>query len=96
MGRAEVVNALQRHAAEIRGHGVRRLALFGSLARNEDGPESDVDILVEFERPISLFGFLEVKEYLESLLGRSVDLVTREALKPQLRDRILGEAVNAI
>jgi predicted nucleotidyltransferase len=76
--------------------GVRELALFGSVARDQAGPDSDVDLLVEFDRPVGMFAFLELKEYLEELLGTPVDLVTRSALKPQLHDRILAEAIGVI
>ena len=74
----------------------RALAVFGSCARGEERRDSDVDILVDFENPVSIFEFLEVKDYLQTLLGQPVDLVMRRALKPQLRDRILAEAVSAI
>ena len=96
MGRDEILGILQRHAAEIKGYGISRLAMFGSCARGEERPDSDVDILVEFNTPVSIFKFLDVKDYLETLIGRPVDLVMRGALKPQLRDRILTEAVSAI
>ena len=58
--------------------------------------DSDVDLLVDFARPVGLFGFLEVKSYLEHLLGRSVDLVTARALRPEVRDTVLREAVHAV
>ena len=96
MGKDEIITALRKHMPEIRGFGVSHLAVFGSLVRGEDRPDSDVDVLVEFETPVSIFKFLDVKEYLETLLRRPVDLVMRGALKPQLRNRILAEAVNAI
>jgi len=80
---------------EIRGHKVSSLAVFGSVARGEEIAGSDIDILVEFETPVSIFKFLDLKECLEGILGQTVDLVTRDALKPQLRDRILAEAVSA-
>ena len=96
MERDEVLDTLRRHMAEIRAQGVARLAVFGSCVRGEERRDSDVDILVDFEEPVSIFGFLEVKGYLETLLGQPVDLVMRRALKPQLRDRILAEAVSAI
>jgi len=96
VGRDEILGILQRHAAEIKGYGISRLAMFGSCARGEERPDSDVDILVEFNTPVSIFKFLDVKDYLETLIGRPVDLVMRGALKPQLRDRILTEAVSAI
>jgi predicted nucleotidyltransferase len=94
--RDKIIETFRKHVAEIRGHGVSRLALFGSCVRGEDRADSDVDVLVEFDKPVSIFKFLDVKEYLETLLGRRVDLVMRGALKPQLRDRILAEAVSAI
>ncbi len=71
------------------------MAVFGSAARGEANAGSDIDILVEFETPVSIFKFLDLKDCLEGILGRPVDLVTRDALKPQLRDRILAEAVSA-
>jgi hypothetical protein len=91
----ELIATLKRHRADLDCMGVSRLAIFGSFARGEERPDSDVDILVDFNVPVSIFKFLDVKERLETLLGRSVDLVTRDALKPQLRDRILAEAVSA-
>ena len=74
---------------------VRSLAVFGSVARGEAGPDSDVDLLNEFTEPVGLFHFLEVKESLEALLGCRVDLATPAALKTQLREAILSEAVYA-
>jgi predicted nucleotidyltransferase len=74
---------------------VRSLDLFGSVARNEARADSDVDLLVEFERPIGLFHFFRVQRRLEELLGARVDLVMRDAVKPQLRERIFAEAIRA-
>ena len=95
MRRAEALAILDAHRTDLEPFGVKSLAIFGSVARNEAGPDSDVDILVEFNRPIGMFGFLDFKEYLESILGQTVDLVMRDAVKPRLRDRILAEAVHA-
>jgi hypothetical protein len=95
MTREEVLARLQEHETELQGMDVASLAVFGSVARNEAGPGSDVDLLVEFARPVGLFRFLAVKEYLEALLGRPVDLATRDALKRQFREAILREAVYA-
>ena len=70
--------------------GVRSLGVFGSIVRGEDSPDSDIDILVEFAVP-SFDHYMELKFYLEDVLGRSVDLVLKGSLKPALRDRILRE-----
>ena len=86
---------LRRHQAELQQAGVKSLKLFGSVARGEARPESDLDILVEFGRPIGLLAFVRLKQRLSDLLGRPVDLVTPEALKAPLRQSILNEAQNA-
>lgn len=93
MRRDEALRILAEHREEIEAFGVSRVAVFGSVARDEAGPESDVDVLVEFDRPVGLFEFVELKNRLEELLGRSVDLFTEGGLKRQLRDKILKEAI---
>jgi predicted nucleotidyltransferase len=95
MERHQALAILEKHRDELRQFGVKSLALFGSMVRGEGGPESDIDILVEFSRPVGLFAFLRLQYRLAELLGRQVDLVTPQALKPQLRDRILQEASHA-
>jgi uncharacterized protein len=77
-------------------YGVGSLAVFGSLARGDATAGSDVDILVRFAgEPPGLFGFVRLERHLSELLGLPVDLVMESALKPQLRERILEEAVAA-
>lgn len=71
-------------------YGVKRLGLFGSWARGEASPQSDVDLLVEFEKN-SFDAYMGVKFHLEDRLGRPVDLVIRKSLKPLLRERVLRE-----
>jgi uncharacterized protein len=93
--REDVLARIDRAAPELRAHAVKGLWLFGSAAREELKAGSDIDILVDFSAPVTLFEFARLRRRLESLLGRSVDLVTRDALKPQLRDQILREAVRA-
>jgi predicted nucleotidyltransferase len=95
MRREEALRILREHKAELDAMGISSLSLFGSVARDEAGPESDVDLLVEFAEGVDLFEFVRVRMQLEELLSRKVDLVTPGALKRQLRDRILGEAVRA-
>jgi uncharacterized protein len=94
MKREEVRQILQEHQAELtQKYGVRSLALFGSVARDEAGPASDVDLLVEFDRPVGYFGLFALQDHLESLLGCKVDLGTPESLKPRIRERVMGECV---
>lgn len=95
MRRDQVLSVLREHALEITELGVASLAVFGSVAREEAGTQSDVDILVEFDRPVGLFEFVRVQQRLETLLGRRVDLVTSDALRPSMRERILNEAIYA-
>jgi len=74
--------------------GVRDIALFGSFARGEQTPSSDVDILVELAD--SRFDtYMDVKFFLEARFGRTVDLVVRDAVKPRLRKHIIDEAIRA-
>jgi uncharacterized protein len=73
---------------------VRSLALFGSVARGQATAASDVDLLVEFARPIGLLHLTGTALFLAGLLDRKVDLVLRRALLPELTDRILAEAIN--
>lgn len=91
----ELRQILSEHQMDLARFHVRSLSVFGSAARGEGSAESDMDLLVEFTKPVGLFRFLDLKAYLEQLLNRSVDLVTADAIKPQLRDRILREAVHA-
>ncbi len=84
---------LKRNQADLHQRGVKSLAVFGSVVRGETTSDSDIDILVEFSRPVSLFEFIRVKLYLEELTGTSVDLVTPDALRPAIRAEILNEAV---
>jgi predicted nucleotidyltransferase len=93
--REDLIARIQRALPDLRKDAVREVWLFGSAAREEMQATSDVDVLVDFSRPVSLVEFIRLRWKLESLLGRPVDLVTRDALKPQLRDQILREAVRA-
>ena len=95
MKQDEVLRLLVLHKKELKTLDVQSLAVFGSVIHGEAGPDSDVDILVEFAKPVGFFAFFEVRERLEEILGCRVDLVTREALHPRLRDGILKEAVHA-
>ena len=89
MRRAEVLELLTARRDEIvRRFGVRSLSLFGSMARDEARPDSDVDVLVEFDGPTTFDGHMGLLVYLEDLLGCRVDVVTAKGLKPRLRPLI--------
>ena len=76
-----------------RKHHIRKLAFFGSVLRDDFGPESDVDVLVEFEPGhVPGFAFFDMEEELSIILGRQVDLNTPQFLSPYFRDRVLAEA----
>ena len=95
MQREEVIRKLNQRRADLRErYGVKSLALFGSVARDEATPASDVDLLVEFNRPVGLFGLFALQDYLEGLLGCPVDLGTPDSLKPRIRARVLQEMVH--
>jgi predicted nucleotidyltransferase len=93
--RGEVQRRLSAELPELSRLAVRSVDIFGSVARGEATPDSDVDLLVEFDRAIALFHFFRVQRRLGEILGCRVDLVMRDAVKPQLRDRIFGEAIRA-
>jgi len=93
--RDDILVALREGRSMLDVFGVARLSLFGSFARDEGREDSDVDLLVEFNRPVGLFEFVRLQRQLAELVGHRVDLVTPAALKPQLRSRILREAVVA-
>jgi predicted nucleotidyltransferase len=97
LGRDEAVRRLVASETEIRGLGVQRLALFGSVLRGEAGPDSDVDVLVQFSPGAKTFEhFLALSDLLEELLGKQVELVTTEALSPFIGPRILADAQDVL
>lgn len=94
MNRAELIARLQVHAPElVARYGVRKLALFGSFARDTPRPDSDVDVLVDFGGPATPEAYFGVQFYLEDHLGCPVDLVTERALRPQLRPYVERDAI---
>jgi predicted nucleotidyltransferase len=95
MDRRETLQVLTRVKPELaRRYGVVRLALFGSMARDEAYPDSDVDVVVSFDGPATSERYFGVQFYLEDALGCAVDLVTEKALRPELRPFVEQEAVN--
>jgi hypothetical protein len=95
MSRAETLRILKAHLPTLhREFAVTDLTLFGSLARDQARADSDIDILVSFDGPATAARYFGVQFYLEDLLGRSVDLVTDKALRPELRPYIESEALH--
>lgn len=93
MRKEEVLDLLRSHWPELCALGVEELYLFGSVARGEAAPGSDVDLLVVFASPPGFEGYWRVKEFLEAVLGNPVDLVMKGALKPWAAPHVLREAV---
>ena len=93
MKQDDAIRLLAERRQEFARFGVKSLALFGSVVRDESHPESDVDVLVEFEGRATFDRYMELKFFLEDLLGCRVDLVTNKALKPRLRPYVEKEAV---
>ncbi len=91
---AEIERVVKARRSELgRDYGVDEIGVFGSHVRAEARDDSDIDILVEFSRPIGFFRFLELEEKLGEWLGAKVDLVTKAALKPHIGRRILDEVI---
>lgn len=92
---AEIKEVISSHLNEIREKfGVKELGVFGSYVRGEQSEISDIDVLVEFEQGKKTFdNYMDLKFYLEDLLGVEVDLVIKSAIKPRLKEYILKEVV---
>lgn len=93
MRRDEVLAVLKARHAELKSFGVKSLRLFGSVARDEAGAASDVDLLVGFERTPSFSGYMKLRIYLEDLLGAKVDLVTETGLRDRVRPLVERDAI---
>jgi predicted nucleotidyltransferase len=94
MNRDLVIRILKEKKIELaKQYGVKSLSLFGSVARDEATSISDVDVIVEFSRPVGYFGLFALQDHLEKMLGCSVDLGTPDSLKPRVRKRVMGELI---
>jgi predicted nucleotidyltransferase len=95
MNRTQVLAELRRHRSDMEQRfAIKRLSVFGSAARDELHEDSDIDVLVEFKGKAIFDGYMNLKSYLETLLGREVDLVTHDAVKPRMRPMIEQEAIH--
>ena len=97
MNRQDVIAVLQKNADALRARGVTHAALFGSLARGEARPDSDIDIMIELDprAEVDVFEYAGIKMYIESLFDAPVDVVDREALKPFVRAPANSDAIYA-
>lgn len=88
----EIIKTVQDNEKKIRQYGVKRIGVFGSFVKSTQKSKSDVDILVEFNKDEKTFdNYMELKFFIQKLLGRKVDLVIKEALKPRIKPYIISE-----
>ena len=97
MRRDDVIAKLKAAESALRARGVRRAAVFGSIARGDERPDSDIDILVEFEPGAegSIYDYMNLKEYIAGLFDGPVDVIDRGALKPHLRAPVVRDTLYA-
>ena len=90
--RSDIIRLIEANREKIRTFGVRKLGIFGSVARDEQTEDSDVDVLVELERE-TFRGYMGLLVFLEELCGRKVDLAIKDSIKPRIRDRVLADTI---
>jgi uncharacterized protein len=97
MDRDEIITVLREHERELHRKGVAHAALFGSKARGDTRPDSDIDILIDLEPDarLSVFDYVGLKEYIADLFDGPVDVVNRKGLKPYLRGSVLDDLIYA-
>ncbi len=94
MNKQEIILKLQNNLPFLKqNYHVARLGIFGSVARDERTEKSDVDMLVEFNSPVGFFDFIRLENFLSEILKQKVDLVTKNALKPVIKDEIIKETL---
>jgi len=90
----EIEKRIKAHKALLRAkYKVKELGFFGSYLRGKQKKNSDLDLLVEFSVPVSLFDFISLENHLSQILGLKVDLVMKDSLKPRIKDKVIGEAL---
>lgn len=96
MHKSEVLNDIKKNKPELKKRfNVKRIGIFGSYARGDYRKDSDLDVLIELNKPLGIFGLMELEDYLGSLIGKKIDLVTKNTLKSAIKEKVLKEAVYA-
>ena len=97
MNSQEALAILRRHERHLRARGIRHAAVFGSVARGDNQPESDLDIVIDIEPDahITVFDYVGLKEYIAGLFEGPVDVVSRDGLKPHVRPAVTVNAIYA-
>jgi uncharacterized protein len=95
--RQEIIDRLRQNEAALRARGVSHAALFGSRARGDDRPDSDIDIMIEVDPAagIGVYEYVALKDYIAALFDRPVDVVSREGLKPYVKPAVTTDAIYA-
>jgi uncharacterized protein len=92
--RQDILSSLKKLKVEVtREYSVKTIGVFGSVARNEETEQSDLDLLVEFSKPVGFITFMRLENFLSERLGERVDLVTSDSLKPVIRQDVLAEVI---
>jgi predicted nucleotidyltransferase len=97
MNKHEAIEILRRHQADLRARGIVHAALFGSVARGEAGPQSDIDIMIELapDASLDIFAYVELKNFVAALFPGPVDVVNKDALKPYVRPPAAADSIYA-
>lgn len=92
--RQDILTSLKKLKGEVsREYSVKTIGVFGSVARDEQTGTSDIDLLVEFSKPVGFVTFMRLEHFLSERLGNQVDLVTSDSLKPVIRQDVLAEVI---
>jgi predicted nucleotidyltransferase len=97
MDSSEALDTLRRSEQALRGRGVKHAALFGSVARGSNRRDSDIDVLIEIDPDagMTIYEYVELKDYIAGLFDRPVDVVNREGLKSHIRPAAMADAIYA-
>jgi predicted nucleotidyltransferase len=97
MDTQDAIDTLRRYEADLRARGIRHAGILGSVARGENRPDSDLDIIIDIEPEahVTVFDYVGLKEYIAALFEGRVDVVSRQALKPHVRPAVTADAIYA-